>query len=185
MGINSGMMIALKITADKIADVAECRFMMSNGLSHGSVAANKAGMMAKYLARSLAIENVVSAPRVISNCLPISTTSISLVGIAVEIDHVAGFLGGLRAGVHGDADVGLRQRGGIVRAVAHHGDQLAAGLLLADVCQLGFGRGFGDEIVDAGLRGDGLGGQRIVAGDHDRPQAHPSQPLEPLAQCPA
>ena len=38
-------------------------------------------MMAKYLATSLAIENVVSAPRVIRSCLPISTTSISLVGL--------------------------------------------------------------------------------------------------------
>ena len=37
-------------------------------------------MIAKYLATSLAIENVVSAPRVISSCLPISTISISLVG---------------------------------------------------------------------------------------------------------
>src|SRR5674476_1199067 len=38
-------------------------------------------MIAKYFATSLAIEKVVSAPRVISNCLPISTTSISLVGL--------------------------------------------------------------------------------------------------------
>ena len=38
-------------------------------------------MIAKYFATSLAIENVVSAPRVISNCLPISTMSISLVGM--------------------------------------------------------------------------------------------------------
>ena len=37
-------------------------------------------MIAKYLATSLAIENVVSAPRVISSCLPISTISMSLVG---------------------------------------------------------------------------------------------------------
>ena len=37
-------------------------------------------MMAKYLATSLAIENVVSEPRVMSSCLPISTTSMSLVG---------------------------------------------------------------------------------------------------------
>ena len=37
-------------------------------------------MIAKYLATSLAIEKVVSAPRVISSCLPTSTTSISLVG---------------------------------------------------------------------------------------------------------
>ena len=37
--------------------------------------------MAKYLATSLAMENVVSEPRVMSSCLPISTTSISLVGL--------------------------------------------------------------------------------------------------------
>ena len=41
---------------------------------------NSAGIIAKYLATSFAIEKVVSVPRVISNCLPISTISISLVG---------------------------------------------------------------------------------------------------------
>ncbi len=48
--------------------------------SWGTARMNIAGMMAKYLATSLAIEKVVSAPRVISSCLPISTISISLVG---------------------------------------------------------------------------------------------------------
>ena len=38
-------------------------------------------MMAKYFATSFAIENVVSAPRVISSCLPIATISISFVGL--------------------------------------------------------------------------------------------------------
>src|SRR5260370_76962 len=37
-------------------------------------------MIAKYFATSLAIENVVRAPRVIRSCLPIATISISLVG---------------------------------------------------------------------------------------------------------
>ena len=54
--------------------------MMFSAPSIGNVARNIAGMMAKYFATSLAIEKVVSAPRVISSCLPISTTSISLVG---------------------------------------------------------------------------------------------------------
>ena len=36
--------------------------------------------MAKYLATSLAMEKVVSVPRVMSNCFPISTISMSLVG---------------------------------------------------------------------------------------------------------
>ncbi len=39
-----------------------------------------AGMIAKYFATSLAMENVVRAPRVINNCLPMATTSINLVG---------------------------------------------------------------------------------------------------------
>ena len=42
MGIKSGMMIALKITADRIAEVGECKFMKSNVFNHGSVAANSA-----------------------------------------------------------------------------------------------------------------------------------------------
>ena len=74
------MMIALKMTADRIADCGLCSRMMFSRSSPGKRATNIAGMMAKYLAMSLAIENVVSAPRVISNCLPISTISMSLVG---------------------------------------------------------------------------------------------------------
>ena len=71
--------------------------------------------------------------------------------VRVEIDHVAGLLRGLRAGVHRDADVGLRQRGRIVGAVAGHRDELAARLLFLDVGHLGFGRGLGEEVVDAGF----------------------------------
>ena len=120
------------MTADRIAEVGECRCMMSIAFSHGSVPANSAGMMAKYFATSLAIENVVSAPRVISSCLPISTTSISLVGSLSRSTMLAGLLGRLGAGVHRQGDVGLGQGGRVVGAVAHHGDQLALGLLLAD-----------------------------------------------------
>ena len=56
--------------------------------------------------------------------------------VRVEVHHVAGLLGRLRAGVHGDADVGLRQRGRVVGAVAGHRDQVPAGLLLADQGEL-------------------------------------------------
>jgi hypothetical protein len=38
-------------------------------------------MMAKYLATSLAVENVVSAPRVMRSCLPTSTMWRSFVGL--------------------------------------------------------------------------------------------------------
>ena len=52
--------------------------------------------------------------------------------IAIEIDHVAGFARGLRAGVHGHTHVGLRERRCVVRAVAGHRNQVTIGLLLAD-----------------------------------------------------
>ena len=59
--------------------VSSCMTLIRS--SAGSTPANIAGMMAKYLATSLAIENVVSEPRVISSCLPISTISMSFVGL--------------------------------------------------------------------------------------------------------
>ena len=72
--------MALKITAERIALCGLESRMTSNTAKAGMLPANIAGIIAKYLATSLAIENVVSAPRVISSCLPISTTSSSLVG---------------------------------------------------------------------------------------------------------
>ena len=104
-------------------------------------------------------------------------------GIGVEIDHVAGFLGGLRAGVHGHAYVGLRQRGRVVGAVAGHGDQLALALLALDQVHLVFGLGFGEKVVDAGLARNHGGGQRIVAGDHDGANAHGAQAGEAILQA--
>src|SRR5882724_12469397 len=74
------MMSALKMTAERIALSGVARRMMLSALSAGYVLANAAGMIAKYLAMSLAMLNVVSEPRVINICLPVSTTSMSLVG---------------------------------------------------------------------------------------------------------
>ena len=73
-------MTALKITADRIALSGLCNPMIFNTPSEGIVTMNRAGTIAKYLATSLAILNVVSVPRVINNCLPISTISINFVG---------------------------------------------------------------------------------------------------------
>ena len=111
-------------------------------------------MIAKYFATSLAIENVVNAPRVIRSCFPISTTSISLVGSLSRSTMFAASFGGLRAGVHGERDIGLRERWRIVGAVAHHRHQLAHRLLFADVVELRLGRCLGEKIVHAGLRGN-------------------------------
>src|ERR1044071_10370044 len=70
-GISATMTTALKITADRMADCGLCSRMMFSRSRPGNSATNIAGMIAKYLAMSLAIENVVNAPRVISSCLQI------------------------------------------------------------------------------------------------------------------
>ena len=75
------MIRALKITALRMALSGEASFMMLKGAIWGKVAISMAGMMAKYLATSLATLKVVRAPRVMSSCLPISTISMSLVGL--------------------------------------------------------------------------------------------------------
>src|SRR6266508_3876105 len=80
-GISAGMMTALKMTAERIAERGESRRITLSRSSAGKTAENIAGMIAKYFATSLAIENVVSAPRVMSSCLPISTISMSFVGL--------------------------------------------------------------------------------------------------------
>src|SRR5690348_13766077 len=80
-GIRKTMINALKITAERMAVFGVARCMMLSAFNTGYVVANAAGMIAKYLATSLAMLKVVNAPRVISNCLPISTISISLVGL--------------------------------------------------------------------------------------------------------
>ncbi len=74
------MISALKMTADRIADRGVSRSITLMRSSAGSTPTNIAGMMAKYFATSLAIEKVVSEPRVMSSCLPISTISMSFVG---------------------------------------------------------------------------------------------------------
>jgi len=75
------MISALKITALRMALVGLCKRMMLSGAMAGNVAINMAGTMAKYLATSLAMLKVVSEPRVMRSCLPISTISINLVGL--------------------------------------------------------------------------------------------------------
>ena len=55
-----------------------------------------------------------------------------------------------------------------------------AGLVLADQLELRLGRRLGEEVVDAGLGGDRGRGQRVVAGDHHRLDAHAAQLGEAL-----
>src|SRR5881275_3794843 len=75
------MMRALKMTALRIALVEVLKCMMLSGAISGNVVISIAGTIAKYFATSFAMLNVVSEPRVISICFPISTMSSSFVGL--------------------------------------------------------------------------------------------------------
>ncbi len=100
--------------------------------------------------------------------------------VRVEIDHVPGFFRRLRAGVHGHADIRLRQRWGVVGAISGHGHEIALALLFADQSEFVLRRGLSQEVIDACLAGDECGSERIVASDHDRANAHHPQPVEAL-----
>ncbi len=177
------MMSALKITAERIALCGVARCMMFNAFISGYVATNIAGRIAKYLATSFAIENVVSAPRVISSCLPTSTTSISFVGSESRSTMLPASLAAcvplfIATPTSACASAGASFVPSPVIATSRPG-----GLLALDQRHLRFGRGLGEEIVDAGFAGDRARGQRIVAGDHDRANAHRAQAIEAHAAC--
>ena len=87
--------------------------------------------MAKYLATSFAMENVVSEPRVMSSCLPISTTSISLVGFESRSTMLPASLAAVVPVFMATPTSAWASAGRVVGPVARHGDQLAALLLLA------------------------------------------------------
>ena len=140
-------------------------------------------MMAKYLATSLAIENVVSAPRVISSCLPISTISISLVGFESRSTM-------LPASLAACVPVFMATP---TSACASAGASLVPSPVIAtslpSACSrliraiLSFGVACGEEVVDAGLARDRRGGQRIVAGDHHGLDAHGAQAGRSARAC--
>ena len=140
-------------------------------------------MIAKYLATSLAMENVVSEPRVIRSCLPTSTTSISLVGLESRSTM-------LPASLAAWVPVFIATP---TSACASAGASLVPSPVIATMCPprcsrrmsaiFVLGRRLGQEVVDAGLGGDGRGGERVVAGDHDGADAHVAQLREPLGHA--
>ena len=140
-------------------------------------------MMAKYLATSLAIENVVKAPRVISNCLPISTISISLVGLESRSTMLPASRAACVPVFMATPTSAWASAGRIVGAVAAHGHQLAFGLLVANELELVLGSCLGKEIIHPGFGRNRGRGHRIIAGDHDGANAHPAQFGEALADA--
>ena len=157
--------------------------MTFSSSSTGNAPANIAGMIAKYLATSFAIENVVSEPRVISSCLPISTISISFVGFESRSTMFPASRAACVPVFIATPTSACGERGRVVRAVAGHRDEVAARLLAPDQRHLVLGRRLGEEVVDARLLGDRARGERVVAGDHHRADAHRAQLVEALAHA--
>ena len=91
-------------------------------------------------------------------------------GLGAQQQNIAGFLGQVGAGAHGDAGVGLGEGAGVVDAVAHHGYAQAALLQGANARQLAGRIESGFDFADSGLAGDGLGGGLRVAGEHQHAQ---------------
>ena len=147
------MISALKMTAERIAERGVCRSMMLSLSS--TLQAREAGehrrddgeVLRDVVGDRERRERAARDQQLLADLDDVD----ELRRVGVEVDHVPGFLGRLRAGVHRDADVGLRERGRVVGAVAGHRDEAAAPLLLLDERHLLFGRRFGEEVVDAGF----------------------------------
>ena len=140
--------------------------------SAGNTPANIAGMIAKYFATSLAIENVVSAPRVISSCLPISTISMSFVGFESRSTMLpASFAACVPVFIATPTSACASAGASFVPSpvIATRRPPACSRL---DQRHLVLGRRLGEEVVDAGLLGDRRGGERVVAGDHHGADAH-------------
>ena len=127
--------------------------------------------MAKYFATSLAMEGGQTAPSH-EQLLADAHNVDQLGGRGIQVHHVARFLGGLGARVHGHRHIRLGKSRRIVGAVSGHGDHMALGLQVADHLQLALRRRFGEKVVHSRFRRDGGRGQRVVAGDHDGLDPH-------------
>ena len=145
--------------------------------------ANIAGRIAKYLATSFAIENVVSAPRVISSCLPTSTISISFVGFESRSTM-------LPASFAAEVPVFIATP---TSACASAGASFVPSPVIATIrpfaCSSLISAIFASGVASARKSstpascGDHGGGDAVVAGDHHRADAHPPQLVEALAAC--
>ena len=97
---------------------------------------------------------VVSAPRVMSNCLPISTISISFVGLESRSTMLPASLAACVPVFMATPTSAWASAGRVVGPVAGHGDQPAVLLFLADQGELVLRRRLGEEIIDAGFLGN-------------------------------
>src|SRR5579883_2147878 len=131
-------------------------------------------MIAKYLATSFAIEKVVSAPRVINNCFPIATTSMSLVGLLSKSTMLPASFAAI-VPVFIAKPTSACQRRCIVGAIASHGHQAAFMLFAFDVFKLVGRRSLCNEIIYSSFGRNGSRSKRIVPGDHNTSNPHLSE----------
>ena len=75
-------------------------------------------------------------------------------------------------GAHRDADVRLRQRGGVVEPVAHHRHDAALGLEPPDLVELPLGQHLRHHPLDADRAGHARRGPPVVAGEHHGLETH-------------
>ena len=113
--------------------------------------ANIAGRIAKYLATSFAIENVVSAPRVISSCLPTSTISISFVGFESRSTMLPASLAAVVPVFIATPTSAWASAGASFVPSPVIATMRPLRLLVLDQRHLRLGRRLGEEVVDAGL----------------------------------
>jgi hypothetical protein len=92
--------------------------------------------------------------------------------VIADDDDAAGLHGDIRAGTHGDAEVGLGQGGGVIDAVADHGDALPLLLQPLDILGLVRREHLREHIRDTDLFGDRFCGAGVVAGDHPGLDTH-------------
>ena len=93
--------------------------------------------------------------------------------VVVRQHHLRGLLGRLGALLpHGDAHVGLLERGRVVHAVARHGHHRALALQRAHHAQLVLGAGAGEHVGARGQGGQGVVGRgvHVGAGGHHGPR---------------
>ena len=122
-GIRNTMMMALKMTAERIALRGEARCMTLSGAISGNAPMNNAGRIAKYLAHVVGDRKRRQAAARHQELFADLDDLEELRRVRVEVDHVTGLFRRLRAGVHRHRDVGLRQGRGVVGSVSRHRDE--------------------------------------------------------------
>ena len=169
-GMNAMMISALKITAEKIALDGEWRRMMLKRPSRIRRREHRRENR-EILGDIVRDRERREAPRVISTACRFRRFR-SVSSDPNQGRPCCGLFSSLRSRVHRYADVGLSKGRRVVRSVTRHRDETPGGLLASDQLHLRFGRGLRKEIIDPRFTWRSRGGQRIVAGNHDRANAH-------------